>query len=56
LRAVGRFLQIAGLSLPILAIFMQITDQVSVGKMLVMAVAAIAMFYIGRILEGYARS
>jgi hypothetical protein len=53
---IGRLLQIAGLVLPGLAIVMQITELVSVGKMLVMAVASFAMFYIGRILEGYSRS
>ena len=48
-------MQIVGLTLPLLAIVMQITDQLSVGKMLVMAVAAISLFYMGRILEGYAQ-
>jgi hypothetical protein len=55
-RSVGRLLQIVGLSLPILAILMQVMDQISVGKMLVMWVAAMCIFYIGRILEGYAHS
>ncbi|MBI2824864.1 MAG: hypothetical protein HYX69_09275 [Planctomycetia bacterium] len=55
MRGVGRLLQIAGLVAPILAIALQVAGQLSVGKMLVMAVAAIALFYIGRILEGYAR-
>ena len=51
----GRLMQLAGLTLPIVAVLMQVTDQLSVGRMLVMAVAAISLFYIGRILEGYAR-
>ena len=54
-RSVGRLLQIVGLGLPAVAILMQITDRLSVGKMLVLAVAALSLFYIGRILEGYAR-
>lgn len=48
-------MQIVGLVLPILAILMQITDRISVGKMLIMAVAAISLFYIGRLIEGYAQ-
>jgi hypothetical protein len=54
-RAMGRLLQIVGLVLPPLAILMQIMDQVSVGKMLTMCVASLSMFYIGRLLEGYAQ-
>jgi hypothetical protein len=54
-RSLGRLLQIVGLSLPILAIVMQVMEQVSVGQMLVMWVAAMCTFYIGRIMEGYAR-
>ena len=54
-RGMGRLMQLAGLTLPIVAVLMQVTDQLSVGRMLVMAVAAISLFYIGRILEGYAR-
>jgi hypothetical protein len=48
-------MQIVGLALPILAILLQVTETVTVGKMLVMWVAAMCIFYIGRILEGYAR-
>jgi hypothetical protein len=54
LRAVGRLFQLAGLGLPVVAVLMQVADQITVGKMLVMAVAAFSLFYIGRILEGYA--
>ena len=56
MHAVGRLLQLAGLGLPVIAVMMQVADQITVGKMLVMAVAAFSMFYIGRILEGYARA
>jgi hypothetical protein len=52
---VGRLMQIVGLCLPIVAILLQVTETVTVSKMLVMWVAAICTFYIGRILEGYAR-
>jgi hypothetical protein len=54
-RSLGRLLQIVGLSLPILAILMQVMEQITVGQMLVMWAAAMCMFYIGRIVEGYAR-
>ena len=54
-QSLGRLLQIGGLSLPILAIVMQVMEQVTVGQMLAMWVAAMCMFYIGRIMEGYAR-
>lgn len=51
----ARLLQIIALVAPLVAIALQIMDRLSVGKMLVLAVAAFALFYIGRILEGYAR-
>ncbi len=54
-RTIGRLMQIVGLVLPVLAILMQITERITIGKMLVMAVAAISMFYIGRLMEGYAQ-
>ncbi len=53
--AVGRFLQLAGLIVPPLAIFAQLAESIRLGQMLLFLVAALAAFYVGRILEGYAR-
>jgi hypothetical protein len=44
-----------GLAVPLLAMFLQLTGTLSVGQMLVMALAGVSLFWIGRILEGYAR-
>jgi hypothetical protein len=54
-QVVGRLMQIAGLIIPLLAILMQLSGGLDVKKMLVAAVAAISLFYIGRIVEGYSR-
>ena len=54
MRSVGRLLQLLGLVMPPLAIFLQMAGSLSLGPMLIMAVAAISAFYLGRILEGYA--
>jgi hypothetical protein len=53
--AIGRLAQILGLVLPAAAIILELQHAVSLGQMLVMLLAAVACFWIGRILEGYAR-
>jgi hypothetical protein len=53
--SLGRTLQIMGLILPLLAIFLQLAGSISVGMMLTMLVAAVSVFYLGRIIEGYSR-
>jgi hypothetical protein len=55
MRAFGRALQLLGLTLPILGIALQLGGAASVGTMLTMLVAAVAAFWLGRIMEGYAR-
>lgn len=55
MHSLGRSLQMLGLGLPPLAIMLQLTETVSLGQMLIMLVAAVCFFGIGRILEGYAR-
>lgn len=50
---IGRLLQHLGLILPPLAILLQLSESISLGKMLVMLVAAVCLFWIGRIVEGY---
>jgi len=55
MRALGRLLQLAGLSIPPLAIVAQLAQSISVGQMLTFLVASVAAFWIGHILEGLAR-
>ncbi len=60
MRAFGRFLQFVGLTLPPAAIVLQLLPGangkplISLGQMLIMMVAGVCAFYIGRIVEGYA--
>jgi hypothetical protein len=53
LRAVGRLAQMLGLALPALAIVLELGHTISLGQMLVMLVAAVCCFGIGRIVESY---
>jgi hypothetical protein len=54
MRPIARLLQMAGLTIPFLAIILELSHTISLGQMLVMLVAAICCFWIGRILEGFA--
>lgn len=54
MKALARFLQLAGLSVPFLAILLELSHVISLGQMLIMLVAAVCCFWIGRILEGFA--
>jgi hypothetical protein len=53
MRAFGRLLQHLGLIVPLLAIALQLGEAIDVRTMLAMWVAALSMFWIGRIVEGY---
>lgn len=53
MRAFGRLLQHLGLLIPPLAIVLQLFKTIQVRQMLVMWVAAMCLFWIGRLLEGY---
>ncbi len=63
MRVLGRWLQILGLTLPPLSILLNWMPMDSsgrtwlsgVGQMLAMLVAALCLFWMGRIIEGYAR-
>jgi hypothetical protein len=55
MRWLGHNLQILGLVVPPVAIVLQLANTISLGKMLTMLVAAVCMFGIGRIIEGYSR-
>lgn len=55
MHSIGRGLQLLGLAVPPLSIIMQLAGSITLGQMLTMLVAAVCMFGIGRIVEGYAR-
>jgi hypothetical protein len=54
-RNVGRLLQMIGLGVPPVSIFLQLTEAISLRQMLMMLVVSVCCFAIGRIVEGYAR-
>lgn len=54
LRACGRLGQFVGLLVPALAVIMELQHAISLGQMLVMLVASVCVFWIGRLLEGIA--
>ncbi len=54
MRAIGRFSQFLGLAVPALAIVLELNHAISLGQMLMLLLAAVCCFWIGRILEGYA--
>lgn len=51
----GKAGQFLGLVLPALAIVLELQHAISLGQMLVMLVASVCFFWIGRIVEGLAR-
>jgi hypothetical protein len=51
----GRLLQIVGLVVPPVSILLQLQGGITLGQMLMLLVAAVSAFWIGRIVEGYAR-
>jgi len=56
MRTLGRLMQIAGLSIPLLAIVAQLNESITQGQMLMFLIAAVCAFWIGRIVEGFART
>lgn len=55
MRSLGRLMQMLGLALGPLAIFLQLSKTISVAQLLLMGLASLCLFWIGRIVEGYAR-
>jgi hypothetical protein len=55
LRAIGKGGQLLGLTVPAVAILLELNHRISLGQMLMLLVAAVCCFWIGRILEGYSR-
>jgi hypothetical protein len=54
--ALGRIGQFLGLTIPAIAVLLELNHAISLGQMLVMLVAAVCCFWIGRIVEGYGRN
>ena len=54
MRSIGRLGQLVGLTVPALAVMMELTGRITSGPMLGMLVFSVCCFAIGRILEGYA--
>jgi hypothetical protein len=50
---VARFLQLAGLTIPPLAIIAQLSETITLGQMLGFLVASIVLFLIGNLLQQY---
>ena len=59
MKALGRLLQIFALVLLPMAMFMQLSDmlgrRIGLDQMLIMLVAGVAAFCLGRLIEGYAK-
>ena len=53
MKSLGRAGQLLGLTLPCLAVVLELMYAISLGQMLVMLVAAVCCFWIGRIIESY---
>jgi hypothetical protein len=53
--AIGRLGQFLGLTIPAVAVVLELNHAISLGQMLVMLVAAVCCFWIGRLVEGYSR-
>ena len=53
--SLGRLLQIIGLVVPPLSIILQLQNAITLGQMLIMLVMSVSSFWIGRIVEGYAK-
>jgi F0F1-type ATP synthase membrane subunit a len=53
MRPIARMLQLAGLTIPPLAMCAQLTGNISAGKMLQFLVAAVCLFSFGYLLQTY---
>jgi hypothetical protein len=54
-KSFGHLLQVIGLTVPPLSIIMQLMNAIKASQMLVMLVASVCAFMIGRMIEGYGR-
>jgi hypothetical protein len=51
--ALARLLQIAGLTIPLVAIFAQLSDSITPGKLLGFLVVSVLLFSMGYLLQSY---
>jgi hypothetical protein len=51
MNGLGRLLQIAGLTIPLLAIFAQLERRITVGQLLTFLIAAMCLFWIGHLIR-----
>lgn len=56
MRLIGQISQRLGLILPAVAIILELNHTISLGQMLMILVASVCLFGIGRILEGYGQT
>lgn len=56
MRFFGRLGQQLGLVIPAIAIILELNHTISLGQMLMLLLAAVCLFWIGRIIEGYSSS
>jgi hypothetical protein len=54
MRAIGRTAQMIGLTLPALAVVLELNGAITARPMLGMLLFSVACFWLGRIIEGYA--
>jgi hypothetical protein len=56
MRAIGKAGQMIGLTLPALAIVLELNGSITSRPMLVMLLFSVACFWLGRIIEGYSQA
>lgn len=54
--AIARLLQLAGLTIPLLAILAELNHSITLGQMLMFLVVSICLFSIGHLIERYSGS
>ncbi len=58
MKGLGKLLQLAGLTILPLSMLMQLTDllgrRIGLDQMVIMLIAGVTAFYLGRLVEGYA--
>ncbi len=55
MRAIGRAAQMIGLTLPALAVILELNNAITARPMLVILLFSVACFWLGRIVEGYSQ-
>lgn len=56
MRTIGRLAQLIGLTLPALAVVLELNGRIGSRPMLVMLLFSVACFWLGRIVEGYSQA